>query len=215
MMDAVKPALLLLLLGVVVSEADPDDCGALTSPLLKADLNSIQGHWVLVWSVADLDQELVGKISSSHVEIELLSDNKTVHFHERNVYLSNTSSCTEYTSNMTIISDSENVTLHSDVMKMDKDGVVQEFNETGHLEFFRMGPNSMLVIYKGSTTGRYSLSYRREGFHQDVGEQKATHEQLIKFSECLKFPTDKPFVYDGVADFCHKKSAPEAKPEES
>ncbi|XP_023252717.1 saxitoxin and tetrodotoxin-binding protein 1-like [Seriola lalandi dorsalis] len=36
-----------------------------------------------------------------------------------------------------------------------------------------------------------------------------------KQAECLGFPHDKAFSYDGAADFCHKKSSPEAKQEES
>ncbi|GAA6236468.1 saxitoxin and tetrodotoxin-binding protein 1-like, partial [Lates japonicus] len=34
-----------------------------------------------------------------------------------------------------------------------------------------------------------------------------------KRAECLGLPHDKLFVYDGVSDFCHKKSSPEVKQE--
>ncbi|XP_031734801.1 saxitoxin and tetrodotoxin-binding protein 1-like [Anarrhichthys ocellatus] len=49
----------------------------------------------------------------------------------------------------------------------------------------------------------------KEGHHQDVEKMNSHHGELRKLAECLGFPHDKPFSYDGAADFCHKKSSPE------
>ncbi|XP_054600994.2 saxitoxin and tetrodotoxin-binding protein 1-like isoform X1 [Nothobranchius furzeri] len=53
-------------------------------------------------------------------------------------------------------------------------------------------------------------SIKREGAHRDVEHHKTHHDDLKKLAECLKFPHDRVYTYDGLADFCHKESAPEA-----
>lgn len=57
----------------------------LTSVLL---LLQIFGDWVLVWSVSDHEKgsELLDRVTSSHVELQLLPDNETITYNERNLY---------------------------------------------------------------------------------------------------------------------------------
>ncbi|XP_029976844.1 saxitoxin and tetrodotoxin-binding protein 2-like [Salarias fasciatus] len=174
----------------------------------------IAGAWVLVWAVADADQRLVGTVSSSHLEIGPLTDNTTMDFTERNVYLSNKTSCTQYRCNMTVVQE-DNLTIHGEHIEMDTDGVSHFYNETADVDVYSPGNNSLLLVYRASQSGRYVLSYRKEGHHRAVDQQTAEQELLIRFAECLKIPTEQPYVYDGVSDFCHKKSAPEAEPAES
>ncbi|CAN9503582.1 unnamed protein product [Ophioblennius macclurei] len=216
MMCTVKQAVLLLLLGVVVSNADPEDCEALTKRRPTTELDKIFGEWVLVWSVGDQQKitDVLKNTTSSHVHFRLLSDNQTIVFHERNVYLSNTSSCTTYVINTTVKADAENLTLVVGDSTLDVDGVFQVYNESGEVDVYSSSADSLQIVYK-EQDGRFLLNYRREGSHRDVDEHKTAHDFLKKHAECLKFPSQEPFVYDGVADFCHKKSAPEAKPEES
>lgn len=39
----------------------------------------------------------------------------------------------------------------------------------------------------------------REGQHRDVEQLKAAHGDHHELAECLGFPHDKPFSYDGAA----------------
>ncbi|XP_072227243.1 saxitoxin and tetrodotoxin-binding protein 1-like [Leuresthes tenuis] len=213
----VSKVAVLLLLAVIGSNAEPsaEECEGLTKRLPSKDLHKIFGDWVLVWSVSDHDlgHSILANSSSSHVEFKLLSDNETIEYNERNVYLGSLDSCTTYFVNMTVPSDNstEHHTLKTDVIRVEKDGVVQEYNDTGDVDFYESCSDCLLMSYKTSTH-RFLLSYKREGSHRDVELMKAAHDDLKKVAECLKFPHDKPFTYDGLADFCHKKSAPEASP---
>uniref|UniRef100_A0A672FHI4 Lipocalin/cytosolic fatty-acid binding domain-containing protein n=1 Tax=Salarias fasciatus TaxID=181472 RepID=A0A672FHI4_SALFA len=199
---------------------EPEDCGAVVRRTSRGDLDSIAGAWVLVWAVADADQRLVGTVSSSHLEIGPLTDNTTMDFTERNRLFrpgcsewnlngtssplrSNKTSCTQY------------LFFAMNVSEMDTDGVSHFYNETADVDVYSPGNNSLLLVYRASQSGRYVLSYRKEGHHRAVDQQTAEQELLIRFAECLKIPTEQPYVYDGVSDFCHKKSAPEAEPAES
>ncbi|KAF7210782.1 saxitoxin and tetrodotoxin-binding protein 2-like [Nothobranchius furzeri] len=67
--------------------------------------------------------------------------------------------------------------------------------------------------YKTSTH-QYLISYKREGLHRDVEKHKVDHDNLKKMAESLGFRHDKQFIYNGLADFCRKKSAPEEKCEQ-
>ncbi|CAG5887637.1 saxitoxin and tetrodotoxin-binding protein 1-like [Menidia menidia] len=211
-MYATKTAVLLLL-AVISSNAEPtaEECETLGKRLPSKDLQKIYGEWVLVWSVSDHDKghDTLLNCSSSHVEFKLLDDKKTIEYIERNVYLGSLDSCTTYSSNLTTPTDetTEHHTLKCDVVRVEKDGAVQEYNDTGAVDFYQSCEDCLLMVYKTSTH-RFLLSYKREGSHRDVEQMKTAHEGLKKLAECLKFPHDKPFAYDGLADFCHKKSAP-------
>ncbi|XP_022603157.1 saxitoxin and tetrodotoxin-binding protein 1-like [Seriola dumerili] len=215
----VKQAVLLLLLAAISCSAAPaaDECEGLHKTLPAKDLHTIFGDWVLVWSVSDHQQgwDLLPNVSSSHVELRLLPDNTTIMFNERNMYIDK--SCSNFIINMSMPSDptsDEHHPLNVIAATVEKDGVVQPYNDSGVVDVYESCPDCLTAVYK-SIHGRYLLSYRREGHHSDVEQLKAAHSDHRKQAECLGFPHDKPFSYDGAADFCHKKSSPEAKQEES
>ncbi|XP_039676286.1 saxitoxin and tetrodotoxin-binding protein 1-like isoform X2 [Perca fluviatilis] len=175
-MSVVKRAVLLTLLLAAIGSsaaADPEDCNGLNVTLQTKDIHKIFGDWVLVWSVTDHDQgnALIRNVTSSHVELRLHDDNKTVMVTVRNVQIHQV--CFTYIINTTM-------------------------------------PTDPLDSTMTSFTGE------REGHHQDVEKLKADHSDHHKLAACLGFPTNaKPFIYDGAADFCHKKSSPEVEPEAS
>ncbi|XP_023254440.1 saxitoxin and tetrodotoxin-binding protein 1-like, partial [Seriola lalandi dorsalis] len=131
--------------------------------------------------------------------------------------ISSDGSCTNFIINMSMPSDptsDEHHQLKVIAATVEKDGVVQPYNDSGVVDVYESCPDCLTAVYK-SIHGRYLLSYRREGHHSDVEQLKAAHSDHRKQAECLGFPHDKAFSYDGAADFCHKKSSPEAKQEES
>uniref|UniRef100_A0A4W6F648 Apolipoprotein M n=1 Tax=Lates calcarifer TaxID=8187 RepID=A0A4W6F648_LATCA len=195
----VKRAVLLLLLAAVIGSDPvpvPEDCEGLKTPLPSKDLHKVFGDWVLVWSIADHPQgwDLLPNVTSSHVELQLLADNKTIVFTERNLYTP--LSCSKMSTTDTV----------------EKDGVVQPYNDSGVVDVYESCADCLVVIYK-NIHGQYLLIYRREGHHLDAEQLKADHGHHRKQAECLGLPHDKPFIYDGAADFCHKKSSPEVKQE--
>uniref|UniRef100_A0A3P9IDH6 Uncharacterized protein n=1 Tax=Oryzias latipes TaxID=8090 RepID=A0A3P9IDH6_ORYLA len=208
----------LLLLAVIGSHAAPNasKCDGLTKRLPTKDLNKIFRNWVLVWGVSDREEaiDLLPNVSSSHVEFKLLPDNKTFSYIERNMFNHNLSSCTTYFINMTVPSniETEVQTLHADNIRLEKGRQPLEYNDTGAVDFYESCSDCLLLVYKSSRF-RYLLSYKEEGSHRDVEQHKATYDDHRKLAECLGFPKKKPYVYDRVADFCHKKSAPEANPD--
>ncbi|XP_050925218.1 saxitoxin and tetrodotoxin-binding protein 2 [Lates calcarifer] len=210
----VKRAVLLLLLAAVIGSDPvpvPEDCEGLKTPLPSKDLHKVFGDWVLVWSIADHPQgwDLLPNVTSSHVELQLLADNKTIVFTERNLYTDK--SCATYVINMSMPSDpsdSEHHTLPTESATVEKDGVVQPYNDSGVVDVYESCADCLVVIYK-NIHGQYLLIYRREGHHLDAEQLKADHGHHRKQAECLGLPHDKPFIYDGAADFCHKKSSPE------
>ncbi|RVE67161.1 hypothetical protein OJAV_G00114340 [Oryzias javanicus] len=208
-------ALLLLLLAVIGSHAapNPSECEGLTKRLKTKDLNKIFRNWVLVWSVSDHEQgdELLSNISSSHVEFRPFPETKTFSYIERNVYNQNLSSCTTYFMNVTVPSDNDEIqTLRVDNIRLEVDGQPEEYNDTGAVDFCESCPNCLMIVYKTSTV-RFLLNYKEEGLHRNVELDKASHDDHKKLADCLGFPDKKPYVYDGVADFCHRKSAPEGR----
>ncbi|XP_038581346.1 saxitoxin and tetrodotoxin-binding protein 1-like [Micropterus salmoides] len=218
-MIVVKRVLLLLLLAAIGSDArpGPEDCGSLSKRLPTKDLHKIFGDWALVWSVSDTQygRDLMVNSSSSHVELQLLPDNKTILYNERNMFLDKP--CTTYFFNLTMpsdLSDSENYTLPTGVGMLETDGVVRPYDDSGKVEFYETCPDCLVLVYRG-TLGQFLLIYRREGQHRDVEQLKAAHGDHHELAECLGFPQDKPFIYDGAADFCHKKSSPAVEPEQS
>ncbi|XP_043995186.1 saxitoxin and tetrodotoxin-binding protein 1-like [Gambusia affinis] len=208
-MAAAKIALLLLAAVGCNAAPAPEECQVLAKRLPSKNLHEIYGEWVLVWSVSDfhVGQDLLGNLTSSHVELKLLADNKTIEYNERNIF---TNSCVSYFINLTVPSnDGEHHTLTAQSIRVEKDGGEINYNDTGEVEFYESCDDCLLMTYKSSRM-KFLLSYRREGSHRDVEQHKAAHNDHKKLSECLGIPHDKPFTYDGVADFCHKKSAPEA-----
>nr|XP_015832167.2 saxitoxin and tetrodotoxin-binding protein 1 [Nothobranchius furzeri] len=208
------PGFLLLLLAAISTNAAPthEHCSTVTKRMPTKHLHRIFGEWVLVWSVADHEDghSLLANCSSSHVEFKLLPGNKTFECIERNVYKGSLDSCTTYYENMTIpTDDAEHHTLKYDSIRVEKDGQVEPYNDTGDMDFYEGCHDCLAMTYKTSTI-RFLLIYKREGAHRDVEHHKTHHNDLKKLAECLKFPHDRVYTYDGLADFCHKKSAPEA-----
>ncbi|XP_068565495.1 saxitoxin and tetrodotoxin-binding protein 1-like [Cebidichthys violaceus] len=207
-MSSVKTAVLLLLVAAIGTNAapGPEDCHSLKK-LPTSDLHEVYGDWVLVWSVADHQEawDLLPNVSSSHVEIRLHQDNTTVLLKERNLYMDKL--CSNYFMNFTG-TDAGNHTLDITAATVEKDGVVSDLNESIQTDFYRSCSECLMMVYH-SPKGRYLLNYRKEGHHQDVEKMNSHHDALRKLAECLGFPHDKPFIYDGAADFCHKKSSPE------
>ncbi|XP_028453882.1 saxitoxin and tetrodotoxin-binding protein 1 [Perca flavescens] len=197
------------------SAASPEHCHGLNVTLQTKDMHKIFGDWVLVWSTTDHDgyQALLPNVTSSHVEFRLRDDNKTVTFTERNMYTHQT--CVTYIINMTMTTDPLESTMTTFPGSMEKDGLLQVYNGTGDVNFFETCPDFLSMVFKDSR-GRFLFNYRRDGHHQDVEKLKADHSDHHKLAACLGFPANvNPFNYDGAADFCHKKSSPEVKPEVS
>ncbi|XP_051246942.1 saxitoxin and tetrodotoxin-binding protein 1 isoform X2 [Dicentrarchus labrax] len=208
-MTVVNQATLLLLLAVLGTKAapGPEDCGGLNVTLPPKDLDKVFGTWVLVWSVSDNLEatELLENLTSSVIELRLLPDNTTIVYNERNMFQDK--SCTKYFINMSMPSDSDSAApLRSVGGSFHKDGVLSEFNDPGRVEFFVSCSDCLMMVYRGDI-GNFLLSYRREGQHQDVEQLKASHSDNKKLAECLRFPHDKPFIYDGAAEFCPEKEA--------
>ena len=213
-----KRVMLLLLLAAIGTNAapGPENCDGLNITLPRKDLDKIFGDWVLVASVSNDPKgaELLANLSSSVVELQLLPDNKTIDYTERNLFLNKL--CTKYFINMPMPSDSESdqYTLRINAGTLETDGVVSLFNDSAQVEFFESCSDCLMMTYKG-TVGHYLLSYRREGQHQDVEQLKAARSDVEKLARCLGLPHDQPFSYDGAADFCPKKSSLEATAEQS
>ncbi|XP_059205599.1 saxitoxin and tetrodotoxin-binding protein 1-like [Centropristis striata] len=210
-MNVVQTSMLLLLLAALGAtvEPSPENCHGLNATLRREHLHKIFGDWVLVWAEADHQRgsALLGHVSSSHIELRLLPDNHTASFSERNRI--STSKCTNYFSNMSMSAeDSEQLALHTVAPKIEVDGVFIDYNESGEMHFFETCDECLVMVYKNSE-GRVLMIYRRKGHHQDVDKLKEHHDNNNKLAECLGFPPGKTFTYDGAADLCPKKSAPE------
>uniref|UniRef100_A0A3Q3BJW9 Uncharacterized protein n=1 Tax=Kryptolebias marmoratus TaxID=37003 RepID=A0A3Q3BJW9_KRYMA len=98
---------------------------------------------------------------------------------------------------------------------LEKDGEAQEYTEIGDVDFYQTCDDCLLMDYKTSTH-QFLLFYKKEGSHQDAEQHKTHHDdhkKLAELSECLGFPDRPPYIYNGKADFCHKKSAPEPSAE--
>ncbi|XP_034748705.1 saxitoxin and tetrodotoxin-binding protein 1-like [Etheostoma cragini] len=167
--------------------------------LQTKDIHKIFGDWVLVWSVADHKKgnELLPKVTSSHVEFRLHDDKKTVTFTERNSYTHQ--ACVTYIINMTMPTDPLDSTMTTFPGSMEKDGLLELYNETASVDFLETCPDCLSIVFKDSE-GRFLLNYRREGHHQDVEKLKADHSDHHKLGSCLGFPpNDQPFNYNGTA----------------
>nr|BAR88517.1 tribytltin binding protein type 2_2 [Lagocephalus wheeleri] len=206
------PLVLLLVLAVLGTRAAPapEDCPKLTKALTKADLQRVSGDWVLVWSQGTSDNateaELWKKLMSTHAEFRLHSD--TIVYRERNLFSENL--CISFNANMSLSSENQQeftITSHS----MEENGVVTLLNDNATMKFYETCADCLSSEYIGDM-GHYLMIYRRDGLHQKAEELKAAQVYGQEMAGCLGFPLDKePFIYDGVADFCHRKAAkPEA-----
>ncbi|XP_060889556.1 saxitoxin and tetrodotoxin-binding protein 1-like [Labrus mixtus] len=206
--------LLLLLVAAVGTYAAPENCDGLNKTVPAKDLHKIYGDWVLVWSVANHQEgwDLLPNVSSSHVELKLLPDNNTISFLERNMFLNN--SCIKFDINMSMPTDPEEHTLNSSSAMVETDGVPTVYNENGQAQFFETCEDCLTMMYTGKAEG-FLLVYKREGNHQDVEKMKEDHNNHKKLAECMGFPQEIIFTYDGAADFCQKKSSPEVVAEEA
>ncbi|XP_044192133.1 saxitoxin and tetrodotoxin-binding protein 1-like [Thunnus albacares] len=204
-----RVVLLLLLLAALCTDAAPttEECDSVKKTLTK-DLSAVIGDWVLVWAVADspMGSGLLGSLSSSLVEMRLLPDNKSIVFSERNLLLEK--SCLTMVANLTMPSDPTDAdqTVIIGTATLERDGVVQPYNHSGGMDFYKSCSDCLLIFHKG-VLGGYVLSYRREGQHGDVEQLKAALSDHQKQAECFGFSHDQPFSYDGAADLCHKKSS--------
>ncbi|XP_068424942.1 saxitoxin and tetrodotoxin-binding protein 1-like [Clinocottus analis] len=207
-MSAVKRAVLLLLVAIGTNAAPTsEDCHRLKNQSIS-DLNEVMGDWVLVWSVATikLSNDVMQKLSSSHAEMRMHHDNHTILLTER--HLLHDKSCRKDFMNFTI-DESGNHTLDCISATVEIGGIVSPFNESEQVDFYQSCSECMTMLYS-SRLGRHLLIYRKEGHHHDLEEMKSHHDANRKMAECLGIPHDREFIYDGVADFCHKKSSPEA-----
>uniref|UniRef100_A0A672G5N5 Apolipoprotein M n=1 Tax=Salarias fasciatus TaxID=181472 RepID=A0A672G5N5_SALFA len=206
-----RRVVLLLLLGVGVSTAVPDQCEAANKRQPTAELDKIYGDWVLVWAVGDTNKtrEILSGTNTSYAQIQLLGDNQTVQFHERN--LNNVSSCISFDIRLTVNSTAEQLTLHTTNINMDLNGVPRPYNETYQILFYLTCKDCLLAVINTAEHGRFLMNYRKEGHHQNntpPAERQAAEQLMKKQAECLSFPTEKPYVYDG-------QTGETVKPEES
>ncbi|XP_042337132.1 saxitoxin and tetrodotoxin-binding protein 1-like [Plectropomus leopardus] len=107
---------------------------------------------------------------------------------------------------------SHNHTLHTTGGTMEKAGVFSPDTEFDDVDIYMSCADCLVMVYL-NTKGKTLLSYRREGHHRDAEALKAALDDHRKQSECLGFPHDEAFSYDGAADFCHRKSSPEEEVE--
>uniref|UniRef100_A0A672YRJ2 Uncharacterized protein n=1 Tax=Sphaeramia orbicularis TaxID=375764 RepID=A0A672YRJ2_9TELE len=175
-------------------------------------LLQVYGDWVLVWAVSDNPKghEILQNTTSSHVEMKLQPDNKTIEYNERNMYLHTPL----YSGLLLVFVVVSIVTCVFLLLVEETNGVRKMVNDSGKVDFLESCDDCMTMIYDSETYGRYLLLYRRDGHHRDVEQMKAHQASHEKLAKCWHFPLEHVFIYDGVADFCHKKSAPEEKTEE-
>ncbi|TWW65903.1 Saxitoxin and tetrodotoxin-binding protein 2 [Takifugu flavidus] len=86
-MGAVPGVVLLLMLAVLGIRAAPapEECHKLTKAVTKADVQSVSGDWVLVWSIVENStiSDDWKKLKSSHVELRIHSG--VIVLNERNM----------------------------------------------------------------------------------------------------------------------------------
>ncbi|XP_035849348.1 saxitoxin and tetrodotoxin-binding protein 1-like [Sander lucioperca] len=213
-MSVVKRAVLLMLLLAAIGSfatAGPEDCHGLNVTLQTKDIHKVSLILLLQLGLKG------GTHTHTHTHILCLNrlndDNKTVTVTERSMYTDQ--SCVTYFINMTMPTDPLDSTMTTSPGAMEKDGLLEVYNETGTVTFFETCPDCLSMVFKDSE-GRFLLNYRREGDHRDVEKLKADHSDHHKLAACLGLPANaNPFNYDGAADFCHKKSSPEVEPEAS
>nr|BAR88527.1 tribytltin binding protein type 2_1 [Lagocephalus gloveri] len=207
-----QPLVLLLVLAVLGTRAAPapEDCPKLTKALTKADLQRVSGDWVLVWSQDTAengtDVDLWKKLLTTYTEFRLHSDILTST--DRNLFPENL--CKSVNANMSLTSENQDefpITSHN----MEENGVVTLLKDNGTMKFYETCADCLTIDYN-DIWGRILMIYRRDGLHQKAEELKAAQVYAQEMAGCLGFPLDKePFIYDGVADFCHRKAAkPEA-----
>uniref|UniRef100_A0A674PG33 Pufferfish saxitoxin and tetrodotoxin binding protein type n=1 Tax=Takifugu rubripes TaxID=31033 RepID=A0A674PG33_TAKRU len=148
------------------------------------------------------------KLKTSYVEQRVHSG--VIRFTERNMLKNN--SCMTFKTNMTAVPESQNTFIYTSGT-MEVNGVDIEYPGNGTVKFFETCADCLSMEYSGFF-GHFLLIYRRDGVHQNVEVLKAAQDEGQKLAECLGFSIDEPFIYDGVSDFCHKKSSPEVKPEQ-
>uniref|UniRef100_A0A674P6C5 Pufferfish saxitoxin and tetrodotoxin binding protein type n=1 Tax=Takifugu rubripes TaxID=31033 RepID=A0A674P6C5_TAKRU len=196
--------------GFCHKKPSPEECHKLTKPVTKADVQSVSGDWVLVWYISDnisTSNEWT-KLKTSYVEQRVHSG--VIRFTERNMLKNN--SCMTFKTNMTAVPESQNTFIYTSGT-MEVNGVDIEYPGNGTVKFFETCADCLSMEYSGFF-GHFLLIYRRDGVHQNVEVLKAAQDEGQKLAECLGFSIDEPFIYDGVSDFCHKKSSPEVKPEQ-
>ncbi|XP_059206373.1 saxitoxin and tetrodotoxin-binding protein 1-like [Centropristis striata] len=215
-MDVVQTSMLLLLLAALGAtvEPSPENCHGLNATLRREHLHKVFGDWVLVWGVTNNNEELnfMQNVSSSHLELRLLADNKTVTYTERNMHKN--ASCTTYVFNMSLTDDHilRALTVSATV---ETGGVVSPYIENGFIVFHETCDGCLSLSYIEVTEDlfpniTYLLKYRREGHHLDVDVLKEDHNNHTRHAKCDGYSTDdEPFIYDGAADFCHKTSGAE------
>uniref|UniRef100_UPI0037E8914E saxitoxin and tetrodotoxin-binding protein 1-like n=1 Tax=Semicossyphus pulcher TaxID=241346 RepID=UPI0037E8914E len=65
------------------------------------------------------------------------------------------------------------------------------------------------MSYRGEEE-EFLFIYKREGHHLDIEKMKESHDDYKKLAVCLGLSLDREFIFKGAADFCQKKSSPEA-----
>uniref|UniRef100_A0A8D3AZ97 Uncharacterized protein n=1 Tax=Scophthalmus maximus TaxID=52904 RepID=A0A8D3AZ97_SCOMX len=190
------------------------ECDGLNKTLPRDELHQIVGDWVLVWSVTDNEKywDDYSNISTSHVEMRLRPDNTTIWFHERNLFLDK--SCVTFILNMSSSDPAPSDPALNMSSSDPKAGVVEPYDDSGVVDVYESSSDALVLVYTNKD-GRYLLIYRREGHHSDMEQLKAAHSDHEKRGECLGFPVNRTLTYDGVADFCHKRSSTKVKQEES
>uniref|UniRef100_A0A8C6USL7 Uncharacterized protein n=1 Tax=Neogobius melanostomus TaxID=47308 RepID=A0A8C6USL7_9GOBI len=184
-------------------------------PTLDSDeLHQVDGDWVMVWmaynKIMTHDDPWVN-FTSSHIELRVQPDNHTVVFHERNivyVLLTNYSIFCNwvYIVFLNLPESSSNVfwmCCYTSLMMLlwfpvqNLDAEWKPYNDTATAD-------SGLVLVYACSSGRY-------GHHTDVKDLEKDHEEHKAKAKYLGL-SGKNFDgwhYDGAADFCHIKSAPE------
>uniref|UniRef100_A0A8C6TXA1 Uncharacterized protein n=1 Tax=Neogobius melanostomus TaxID=47308 RepID=A0A8C6TXA1_9GOBI len=182
-------------------------------PTLDSDeLHQVDGDWVLVWMVYDkikTQHDPWVNLTSSHMEMRVQPDNHTVVLHERNIV---GGKCTFYKGNLVLPQNSERIhRLHLEGGMQNLDGEWKPYNDTVNVGFFPSSENTMEMYYKSETHGPFLLMYRRYGHHTDVKDLEKDHEEHKAKAKYFGLSGENfdEWHYDGAADFCHLKSAPE------
>ncbi|XP_055081219.1 saxitoxin and tetrodotoxin-binding protein 1-like [Periophthalmus magnuspinnatus] len=200
---------LVLVLVLVRADHHKDHEPKCEGRITEENLPKVQGNWVAVWGVSDgpKGQALIPKVTSSHLKLVLL-DNKTLNYQESNFYKGETWNCSFFVMNATVVdgSDHHNLTLKVHEGRTEYEGKLEPFNDNVTLSFYQRCDHCLAMTFNSDEWNNFFIIYWREGHHTDVEEIKKEHAEFHKQAECLGFPTEPAFHYNGTADFCHKEN---------
>ncbi|KAJ0055214.1 hypothetical protein NL108_012727 [Boleophthalmus pectinirostris] len=207
-----------LVVVLVLVQAEPKDkdkghdhepqCEGLKKTIKEEQLHEVEGVWVAIWAVSDgpKGQSLLPNVTSSRLKLNHLNNN-TLHYYEENLYRGQVFNCSYFEMNLTVVKGGEkhDLTLETHEGVGEYEGKVAPFHDNVTISFFRSCDHCLTMIFRSDGWNNFFLIYRREGHHAEVEAAKKEHGAFHKRAECLGFPTEPAFHYDGTSGFCHKE----------